>query len=80
MTDPNTGVLQADGTALQTQITSENNEIASQQTIITDLETNLQTQLSQADAAIATLQSQTSYYTQLFNVEYGNSSGTMSGG
>lgn len=80
MTDPNTGVLQADGTALQTQIASENSQIASQQTIITDLETNLQTQLSQADAAIATLQSQTSYYTQLFNVEYGNSNGTMSGG
>jgi flagellar hook-associated protein 2 len=80
MTDPNTGVLQADGTALQTQIASENSQIASQQTIISDLETNLQTQLSQADAAIATLQAQTSYYTQLFNVEYGNDSGTMSGG
>jgi flagellar hook-associated protein 2 len=80
MTDPNTGVLQADGTALQTQITSENSQIAAQQTIVSDLETNLQSQLSQADAAIATLQAQTSYYTQLFNVEYGNNSGTMSGG
>jgi len=80
MTDPNTGVLEADGTALQNQIASDNSQIASQQTVITDLETNLQSQLSQADAAIATLQSQTSYYTQLFNVEYGNNSGTMSGG
>ncbi|MGA2714391.1 MAG: flagellar filament capping protein FliD [Bryobacteraceae bacterium] len=80
MTDPSTGVLQADGTALQTQIASENSQIAAQQTVITDLETNLQAQLSQADAAIATLQAQTSYYTQLFNVEYGNSNGTMSGG
>jgi flagellar hook-associated protein 2 len=82
MTDPNTGVLQADGTAFQTQIASENSQIASQQTVISDLETNLQSQLSQADAAIAALQAQTSYYTQLFNVEYGSSSngGTMNGG
>ncbi len=74
MTDPTTGVLQSDTTAIQTQITNENADIAEQQTIITDLQTNLQSQLSSADAAIATLQAQNTYYTQLFNAEYGNNS------
>ncbi len=72
MADPNTGVLREDGTAFQSQITSLNSQIAQQQTIVNNLETNLQSQLSQTDAAIATLQAQTSYYTQLLNVEYSN--------
>lgn len=76
LADPNTGVLQSDGTALQNQISSLSSQIAQQQTIVNNLETSLQSQLSQADAAIATLEAQTTYYTQLLNVEY-SSGGTL---
>jgi flagellar hook-associated protein 2 len=72
LADPTNGILQADGTAIQTQITNVNSQIAQQQTIVNEVETNLQAQLSQADAAIATLQAQTSYYTELLNTEYSN--------
>lgn len=65
-----TGNIETEYAALQTQITNQNQLIADAQTRITDLETNLQTQLSQADAAIATLQSQKTYYADLFQAEY----------
>ena len=48
--------MQADSSSLQTQLTSENTQIAAEQVRITDLQTNLQSELSQADAAIASLQ------------------------
>lgn len=76
MADPSTGILQSDGTALQDQVTSLNSQISQQQTIVNDMETNLENQLSQADAAIANLQAQTSYYTELLNVEY-STGGTL---
>jgi flagellar hook-associated protein 2 len=69
VTDPNTGMLQTESDSIQNQITSENSQIAEQQVLINSIETNLQAQLSQADASIAALQAQTSYYTQLFNAD-----------
>jgi flagellar hook-associated protein 2 len=79
MTDSNTGILQAQATTLQTQVTSDNNQIATDQSNITDLQTNLQQQLSAADAAIATLQAQTSYFQQLFTATYGNGTSSPTG-
>jgi flagellar hook-associated protein 2 len=79
VTDVTTGLIATDYNAVQTEITSDNSQIATDQTNISQLTTNLQQQLSQADAAIATLQSQVTYFTQLFQAEYGNN-GTNSGG
>jgi flagellar hook-associated protein 2 len=68
--DETSGNIETDYAALQTQITQQNQQISNEQTRITDMETNLQNQLSQADAAIATLQSQKTYYADLFQAEY----------
>ncbi len=55
---------------MQDQINQQNDLIANEKTRITDMETNLQTELTQADAAIATLQGQKTYYANLFAAEY----------
>lgn len=70
ITDESTGNIETDYAALQIQITEQNLNISNEQTRITDMETNLQNELSQADAAIATLQSQKTYYADLFQAEY----------
>jgi len=79
VTDVTTGLIATDYNSLQTEITSDNSQISTDQTNISQLTSNLQQQLSQADAAIATLQSQVTYFTQLFQAEYGNN-GTNSNG
>lgn len=77
VSDPTNGVFSAESSSIQSQITSDNTQIANDQARVTALQTSLEAQLSAADAAIATLQSQDSYYQQLFQAEYGNnSSGT----
>jgi flagellar hook-associated protein 2 len=78
MTAPNTGLVQGQYNALQSEITSENNQIATQKIMIANLQSSLMEQLATADAAIATLQAQTSYFQQLFTATYGN--GTNSSG
>lgn len=74
VTDEGSGDIEKEYAALQTQINQENQEISADQTRIADMENNLESQLSQADAAIATLQSQKTYYTDLFQAEFSNSS------
>jgi flagellar hook-associated protein 2 len=79
-TDTTSGVIATDYNSLQATITTDNSQIADQQNQISNLQTNLEQQLSQADAAIATLQAQDSYFQQLFTAEYGgNNTGTLSG-
>ncbi|HWE52205.1 MAG TPA: flagellar filament capping protein FliD [Bryobacteraceae bacterium] len=78
MTTPNTGLLQGQYNALQHEITTDNDQIAKQQVMLTNLQQSLMEQLATADAAIATLQAQTSYFQQLFTATYGN--GTNSSG
>jgi flagellar hook-associated protein 2 len=68
--DMNTGDLETEYSALQDQINQQNQLIQDEQTRISDMETNLENQLSQADAAIAVLQSQKTYYQDLFQAEY----------
>jgi flagellar hook-associated protein 2 len=80
VTDVTTGLIATDYNSFQTQITADNSKIADDQTNISQLTTNLQAQLSQADAAIATLQSQDTYFNQLFQAEYGNNSNNSNGG
>jgi flagellar hook-associated protein 2 len=64
--DPTTGILPNDITQTTNSITSDNQLISQQQTQITQLQTNLQSQMSTADAAIAELESQQSFYSSLF--------------
>jgi flagellar hook-associated protein 2 len=71
VTDVNTGLIASTFNAFQTEITSKNTEIANDQLRIDQLQTNLQTQLSKADAAIATLESQKTYFQELFTATYG---------
>ncbi|HVY91784.1 MAG TPA: flagellar filament capping protein FliD [Bryobacteraceae bacterium] len=71
VTDVNVGLIASTFNAFQTEITSKNSEIANDQLRIDQLQTNLQTQLSKADAAIATLESQKTYFEQLFTATYG---------
>ena len=74
VTNSTTGIIPDEVNSLTSQITDTNTKITSQQANITQLENNLQAQLSQADAAIATLQGQKTYFQELFQAEYGNSS------
>jgi len=68
--DPTAGDIQSEFSSLQTEVTNENNLITNEESRITDLTNNMQQQLTQADALIANLQEQKSYYTQLFQAEY----------
>lgn len=70
LSDPTNGVIQTNVNVLGNEITGLNDQITQEQTRINDLTTNLQAQLSAADAAIATLQSQKTYYTNLFDATY----------
>jgi flagellar hook-associated protein 2 len=71
-TDPTTGCLETSVNSIQSEITSEQSQLTNDTAQVTTLQNNLMTQLSAADAAIATLQSQTTYFTDLFQAEYGN--------
>jgi flagellar hook-associated protein 2 len=64
--DPNTGLFAETNTSIQNQITSDNQEITDTQNRITTMQNDLTAQMSQADTLIASLESQVSYYTQLF--------------
>jgi len=71
LTDVTDGLIASAYNAFQTQITSKNTLIANDQLRVDQLQKNLQTQLSKADAAIATLESQKTYFQQLFTATYG---------
>jgi len=64
--DPNTGAVTGEITQINNTITSDNQLISEQQDQITQLQTSLQAQMSSADSAIATLESQQSFFTSLF--------------
>ena len=76
VSNPSNGLFSAESSSIQSQITSDNVQIANDQARVAALQANLQAQLSQADAAIATLQAQDTYYQQLFQAEYGSTGGT----
>ena len=61
-----------DNFELRGRIDHQNDLIKDEQSRITDMQTNLQNELTQADAAIATLQAQKTYYADLFQAEYNN--------
>jgi len=68
--DPTTGAIQSSLTSLQNSINSENDQISQQTDQINTFQTNLQTQLANADASIAVLEQQETYFTNLFATMY----------
>jgi flagellar hook-associated protein 2 len=79
ISDPVTGLIASDYNNLAQEIAADNAKISDQQSQVNTLQANLEAQLAQADAAIATLQSQKTYFEQLFTAEYGNGTGTSGG-
>ena len=71
-TDTATGTLADEYNNVGTQITNDQNQISSDQARVNLIQANLAQQLSHADAAIAVLQQQSTYYTNLFQTENAN--------
>ena len=76
--DTTTGSLQIAIQDLNNQITNQNNEISTENQKITDLQNNVTQQMATADSLIASLESQKTYMTGLFQSmmysdEYANS-------
>ncbi len=69
----NTGVFAETQNSYQQQITADNTESTATQARITTMQNNLTAQMSQADATIASLQSQVTYFTTLFSDEQNDS-------
>jgi flagellar hook-associated protein 2 len=68
--DATSGAIVTESNSLQDTINTQNQLIQDDQSRISDMETNLENELTQADAAIATLQEQKTYYADLFQAEY----------
>jgi flagellar hook-associated protein 2 len=78
VTDPKTGYFETSLNSIQSEIATEQSQLTDDTTRVTDMQNSLMTELAAADAAIAALQSQTTYFTNLFQAEYGNN--TTNGG
>ena len=70
--DSSAGIFVGASNAIQKQITSDNNTITDDQTRITNMQNQMTQQMAQADAAIASLESQVTYFTTLFADEQNN--------
>ena len=64
--DSTTGVFAQTQSSYTKQITADNSEISDTQARITTMQNSLTQQMAQADAMIASLESQVTYYTNLF--------------
>jgi len=70
--DTTTGALTSEFNNISKEITNDENQVSNDQNKVSILQTNLSQQLSAADAAIAVLQEQNTYYTNLFQTENAN--------
>jgi len=68
--DSTSGDIASENTTLQSQINTDNTQISNKENQLTLMENNLLSELTQADAAIADLQSQKTFYTELFQAQY----------
>jgi len=68
--DTSSGNIETDYAGLQNQIDRDNQTVTDDQARITLMQNTLMSELTQADAAIATLQSQKTYFADLFQAEY----------
>ncbi len=67
--DSTNGIIKASVTSVQETITDEQNRIDDTQRRVDTLRTNLQAKMAAADALIASLEQQVSYFTALFQAE-----------
>ena len=67
--DPNAGLVTNEETSLQSQATSIGNQITAKNDQIATMQSNLTQQMAAADAAIATLEQQGSFLTQMMQAE-----------
>ena len=74
--DPTNGTIQTTITSAQTAIDNQNQKISDEQTRIDSLTTSLTAKIDAADALIATLEQQATYFTTLFASINGNINGT----
>ena len=71
--DPTNGVLPSiQASLLQQAITTQDNSISDMQDRIDLMQTNLTAKISAADALIASLESQVTYFTTLFQITFNN--------
>lgn len=70
--DPTSGLLATETLNLSTENTSLNDQIATDQTKITQLQANLQAQMAAADASISTLEQQANYFQMMFQTQNAN--------
>ena len=77
--DPTSGTLKIEEASVAGQITDVQTHIASEQSRVNQLQTNLTQQISTADTAIASLESQVSFVTGLF-AQYTGANNTQSNG
>ena len=70
--DPTSGAVKQSIQSLVTEMSHQDDLIATTQTRINDLQTSLQQQMAAADAAIAAMQQQVSFMTQLFQTTNAN--------
>jgi flagellar capping protein FliD len=69
LNDPSTGVFVSQQQTIQGQIAADNQEISTTQDRITTMQTQLTARMSAADALLSTLQSQSTFMTQLFQAQ-----------
>jgi flagellar hook-associated protein 2 len=67
--DATNGLFQGQQATIQNQIAADNQEISDTQARITTMQTQLTAQMSAADALLSTLQSQSTFMTQLFEAQ-----------
>jgi flagellar hook-associated protein 2 len=72
VTDPVSGTIATETQSLQNQNTQDQTEITNDQAQLTLMQTNLQAQMAQANALIATLQNQNTFLQGLFQADTSN--------
>jgi flagellar hook-associated protein 2 len=80
ITDPTTGLVASETQTLQNQNQNDQNQISNDQAQLTLLQTNLQTQMAQANALIAQLQQQNTLLQGLFQYDTSNNPNAATAG
>ncbi|HTW66611.1 MAG TPA: flagellar filament capping protein FliD [Bryobacteraceae bacterium] len=80
ITDPTSGVIATETQTLQTQNQNDQTQINNDETQLTLLQTNLQNQMAQANALIASLQSQNNFLQGLFQADTSNNPNAATAG
>jgi flagellar hook-associated protein 2 len=80
ITDPTSGAVAVETATLQNQNATDQTQITNDQAQLTLMQTNLQQQMAQANALIASLQNQTSFLQGLFQADTSNNPDAASAG